>query len=130
MLNLYLMRLIPPQYRFAALAAFLAIVVSVAFGTGWKVNGWRNAERITSLEYQLSSSKTDNKILQNAIDNQNARVEKMERIANERVKETLAAIEKAKRDNQKLEVDIYNLRNATGSTCEDINALLNEALGL
>ena len=130
MLNFYILRLIPTQYRLLAIVALVALVVSVSFGTGWQVNGWRNAERITSLEYQLTMVETNNKILQNAIDNQNARVEKMERIANERVKETLAAIEKAKRNNQKLEVDIYNLRTATGSTCEDINALLNEALGL
>jgi hypothetical protein len=130
MLNLYLLKLIPAQYRLLAVAGLLAFVVSGAFGVGWMVNGWRFSGTITDLEHRLSASTLDNKILQNAINNQNDRVEKMERIANQRIKETREAIEKAKRDNQQLQVDIATLRTRTGSTCEDVNALLNEALGL
>ena len=39
-------KLIPPQYQMMAALAAVALAVSLAFGAGWTVNGWRIGKNV------------------------------------------------------------------------------------
>jgi hypothetical protein len=102
----------------------LVIVIIIGFAGGWFVNGWRLDSKIQ----KLKAFETDNMILHDALNVQNARILELEHDSEHKKKLAEKAVRIATEANKKLEGQLILLRNATGTTCEEANDLINQVI--
>lgn len=125
------------KHQIGALVGGAGLIATIAFGSGWKVNGWRLDEKIADLdlelaqtEMQLANCNTDKKGLQSALDIQNNAVALLKSDSDNRAAAAREALKEARRQSASLEQQIESVRQSRGESCSDAEQLINEALGL
>jgi len=100
------------------------LILVTGLGLGWLINGWRLSGEIQ----RLKKVESDNATLTSAINVQNARILELEHEGNAKKAQAEKAVKIATEANKKLESQLTLLRNATGKTCEDADALIDQVL--
>lgn len=126
----FLLKLIPSEYLVPAGLVGILLLSGLAGWAGWAFNGWRLGAEIAVLETNLKTARDNAATLSAALSDQAGEISRMKSEANARRSAAKAALQEAGKVVAGLEEQIEVLRRSRGSSCEDAEKLINEALRL